>query len=287
MLNPIWIRSFLGVAQHRSFQLAGEALGIAQPTVSLHIQKLEEQLGVLLFRRARLGCEPTAEARTLLPYAQGLMRLSERAIGALNARQVRIGASSNIGIYLLPPLLKRFRMESQDDDCELLIDRNPAIADYLEHGEIDIALMEWWDERPGFDATCWRQEPIVVIVPPDHAWAGRSIVGRDELASVPLLGGEPGTGTGRLLQLYFEGSQPPEIALRLGSTEAVKQAVKAGLGISMVLAATVSAELTAGSLHGIPLNLAKPLYVVWRHTGTSHLPPPCFVTFLLTTEPAV
>lgn len=284
MLNLVWVRTFLALIEHRSFQAAAERLGVAQPTVSLHIQKLEEQLGVVLFLRARSGCTPTAAATALLPYAHGLMRLHERAITAAQRQQVRVGASSNIGIYLLPPHVRAFLAGRDPDDFDLVIDRNPVIARRLADGEVDIAVMEWWDRRPGFRAARWKSEPVVLIVPPGHAFARRLRIEKEELAGLALLGGEPGTGTGRLLEAYFgTAGAMPRVSLQLGSTEAVKQAVKAGLGISLVLAAAVTEDVRSGSLCAVPLvepALAKDLFVVWRE-DRPHTAPPAFAQHLL------
>ena len=94
----------------------------------------------------------------------------------------------------------------------------------------------------------WRSEPIVLIVPPDHPLAEDRQISKRKLAELDLLGGEPGTGTGRLLESYFaDGVSPPRIALQLGSTEAVKEAVKAGLGVSLVLRSAVAEEVRNGS----------------------------------------
>ena len=79
MLNLVWLKSFTALVQHRRFQAAAQALGIAQPTLSLHIQKLEEQLGTLLIRRSKMGCEPTKAALALMPLALSMLRLEERA----------------------------------------------------------------------------------------------------------------------------------------------------------------------------------------------------------------
>lgn len=75
MLNLVWVKTFITLVQSRGFQAAADQLGIAQPTVSQHIRKLEGQLGVLLIHRARAGCEPTREALALLPHARSLLRV--------------------------------------------------------------------------------------------------------------------------------------------------------------------------------------------------------------------
>ena len=99
-----------------------------------------------------------------------------------------------------------------------------------------------------------------------------------------MLGGEPGTGTGHLLQTYFGQGAIPTVRLQLGSTEAVKQAVAAGLGISLVLASAVPREVAAGELCAIPFAapaLAKDLYAIWPNFAAPSDHPPAFVRHLL------
>lgn len=84
---------------------------------------------------------------------------------------VRVGASSNVGIYILQPFVRRFLRDHDPELFDLVIDRNPVIAQKLDDAELDVAIMEWWDRRPGFLWKRWRSEPIVLIVPPDHPLA--------------------------------------------------------------------------------------------------------------------
>jgi DNA-binding transcriptional LysR family regulator len=284
MLNPVWLKSFIALVQHQSFQTAAENLGIAQPTLSQHIQKLEQDLDVLLIRRGRSGCEPTRAALALVPFANSILRLDKHAREAVRGAGVRIGASSNIGIYMLQPYLRAFRDDTASPDVDLVIDNNPSIARQLTIGELDIAIMEWWQPKPGFLAQDWRQEQMVLIVPPDHPCADLQCIDRDTLAEMTLLGGEPGTGTGRLLANFFGDEGPfPKVSMQLGSTEAVKQAVKVGLGISLVLEATVREEVQAGSLRAIPVSnpgLEKELMVVYPNALANHPPVSAFLSQL-------
>lgn len=277
MLNLAWVRTFLALVEHKSFQAAADQLQLAQPTVSQQLRKLEEQLGVVLLTRSRLGCEPTSAAVAFIPHAESLVRIHHRAIAAVRRGEQRIGASSNVGIYVLQPYLKSYLDGRDPASLDIAIDRNPVIAQKLVDSEVDVAVMEWWDRRPGFQWKEWRHEPLVVIVPPAHALAGRREIHKDELAMLALLGGEPGTGTGRLLDAYFGPGEPrPRVSSsQLGSTEAVKQAVKASLGISLVLRSAVAEEVASGSLRAIPLKpeLNKDIFVVWRSTDPAAVPP--------------
>lgn len=285
MLNLAWVRTFLALVEHKSFRAAAVRLQLAQPTVSQQIRKLEEQLGVLLVHRGRSGCEPTRAAIAFLPWAESLIRINERALTAVKNDCLRVGASSNVGIYLLQPEVRSYLGGRDPNGFELVIDRNPVIAHKLDGAELDMAVMEWWDGRPGFQWRLWRSEPLVLIVPPDHRLAAQAQISRGELAELELLGGEPGTGTGRLLETYFHGSNAlPRVSLQLGSTEAVKQAVKAGLGVSLVLQSAVTEEASSGSVRAIPVvqpELKKDLLVIWRDSGVRHISAPAFAMHLI------
>lgn len=284
MLNLVWLKSFVTIVDQRGFQAAASELGIAQPTLSQHLQKLEDQLGVRLINRGRTRCEPTRAALTLLPFARSLLRLEERARSSVMESRLRVGASSNIGIYMLQPHLRQYRDLELGPEVELVIDSNPAIARQLSDGELDVAVMEWWQDRPGYHATPWRNEPVVLIVPPEHPLAGRAEIDRDTLSGMRLIGGEPGTGTGRLLASFFGEQGPfPGVSMQLGSTEAVKQAVKAGLGTSLVLQSCVQEEVRNGSLVAVPVKepgLSKELMVIYPGNLDRHPPVTSFVEHL-------
>lgn len=269
MLNLEHVASFMAVVRTGNFRAAAHERSLSQATVSQHIQKLEAALSTCLIVRSHSGCVPTAAGTMLLPYAESLLRMNTRVVNLVRNPAIAIGASSNIGVYLLQPYVKSFLAATGGKDrIEFAIQPNPAIADKLERGEIDVAIMEWWSDRPGYVARQWRQEELVVIVAADHAWAKLPAVPRAWLKDAPLLGGEPGTGTGTLLMQHLG----PELrglrgVMQLGSTEAVKRWVQAGLGVSIVLYSTVAEECRAGTLRAVPLEgepIRKPLYVIWH-----------------------
>lgn len=247
-LNIAQIRAFLAIVDTKSFQGAASKLSCAQPTVSQLLRKLEEALGASLIRRGNAESVPTAAGERLLPIARGLLRAEARAREAVSNKSLAVGASSNIGIYLLPQRLAAVR-ETLSFPVDVQISSNPEIARRLESGEIDLAIMEWWDDRPGFKAVDWAQERLVFIVPKGHEWASRKKIKAKDLLGLELLGGENGSGTGSLLREAF-GPDASQIKAgrNLGSTEAVKRAVMAGLGVSIVLESSVSEEASFGSL---------------------------------------
>lgn len=283
------VRSFIAVIEAGSFRDAAQRLNLAQPTVSQHVQKLEATLGHLLIERSRTRATTTAAGLRFLPFAKALLRLSERAHAALDRGNLAIGASSNIGIYLLQPLVRAFTAAQPSiGPIEIRIGTNPETARRLEDAEVDIALMEWWDHRPGFEAAIWRREKLVVIVPPEHAWAKRRSVQKAMLLREPMIGGEPGTGTARLLQQTFGvDANSLKVGLELGSTEAVKQAVRAGLGISIALESAVGDEVRAGTLRALRVEetpIAKPLFSIFPAGLSATSPAAQFHAFLRDAE---
>lgn len=286
MIDLEQVRTFVAIVDAGSFLAAAGRLGIAQPTVSQHVRKLEQTMGHRLLERGRSQAMTTSEGARLLPFARALLRLAARAEAAMAGEDFTIGASSNIGIYLLQPIVRAFReRQPQSGSIDIRIGSNPETVRWLEDAEIDIALTEWWDDRPGFDAQIWREEPLVVIAPPDHPWARRRWIDKVMLTEELLIGGEPGTGTARLLQERLGlDAGALKAGLQLGSTEAVKQAVRAGLGVSVALGSAVRDEVAAGTLAAVRLrgaNLAKRLYSVVSREARTGCPARHFAGFLL------
>lgn len=281
------IETFLEVIATGSFHAAGRKLGLAQPTVSQHIRKLEEYMRVTLVERSAIGCRPTEAARIFLPFAESLIQLSGRALNAVTRTKIVVGASGNIGTYVLPGIIRRFEASHGGAPIELVIAPNPVVVAQLERAEIDVALLEWWDDRLGFPATLWREEPLVAIVASDHPWAGRGAISADDLKEAPILGGEPGSGTGRLLRDRLSLTAPA--VRQLASTEAVKRSVRAGLGVSIVLAASVADEVAAGHLVALDIIAPRPLTKPFWAAHRPHLPATAadrrFVEFLRTASP--
>ena len=284
MIDLACVASFLAVAETGGFRAAAQRVGLSQPAVTQHIRKLERWLRAELIDRGNAGSVLTPQGRAFLPYAEILVRTSERAQAMFEKKNIVVGASSNIGIYLLPKHLKACS-EALGLELDIVIGANPDIADRLQNLAIDVAFTEWWDERPGFVAQCWKQERLVVIVPPGHPWADRESIPAALLQNATLLGGEAGTGTGRLLrQCLGERAAGLRTGMQLGSTEAVKRAVEAGLGISIVMASAVADEQSHGRLRAIPLAdapLEKSLYITWRDHPLHENPAARFARCLL------
>lgn len=267
MLSISQLESFLAVVDAGSFQLAAERLDCSQPSVSQQLRRLEEGLGVRLVARNRSRSTLTRDGAAFLPHARSLLSSAARAHERLKARPLIIAASSNIGVYLAPRLIKSFKEIISDPPVRLQIATNRCSIDAVLSGEADLALTEISEHHAGYEWQPWRREKLVVIVSPDNPLARMRRVTKRELAEHPMIGGEPGTGTGRILREFFGADfQLLRIEMELGSTAAVKEAVKAGLGISIVLAYSVAEDLAFGSLVAIEFDeadLFKSLYTIY------------------------
>jgi DNA-binding transcriptional LysR family regulator len=253
MLNLTHARTFLSVLEHRGFRRAARSLGLSSSTIVDHIDRLEVDLGARLLVRQRGKVQPTPDGARLAPLARALVETAARARELLSGSTLRVAAASNVGVFLLPPPIASFAVAS-GVAVEPWIGTNPEVLQRLQDGMADVAAVEWWDDRPGFEATVWRRERLLVIVAPDHPWAARGSVTPAELGGEIILGGETGSGTGTVLRQAL-GALADGLNVRsgYGSTEAVKRAVRAGHGISIVLAASVVDELQSGRLRAVEL----------------------------------
>jgi DNA-binding transcriptional LysR family regulator len=248
MLNLLHAKTFLKVLDERGLRAASRSLNLAPSTVLDHIAQLEKELAARLIVRTNGSIIATAEGEVFRPLAMALVTTAEKARHLISTGPLRLAASSNIGVYLLQPYLSSFR-SADTAETELWIGSNPDVRERLKRGQADLAIVEQWFDMEGFEAHFWLPAPLTLIVSPQHPWAGRVSISPQELVQQRILGGEEATGTGKLLR-----DQLGIVADRLtvvdgfGSTEAVKRAVRANLGISIVMTASVCDEVKSGSL---------------------------------------
>ena len=284
MLNLLHARTFLAVLNERGFRAAARDLRLSPSTVLEHIRQLEEDLAAPLLVRRRGVVEPTTQGAAFAPLARAMLDAAERSRAVMKRRTLHVAASSNIGTYMLQSTLAAF--EATDPlAIDLWIGLNSDVAERLTNGVADVALMEWWIDRPDFCQHSWRREPLVVIVAPGHPWAGRSTIEPSELLNETLLGGEPGTGTNTILKREL-GQLADRLTVvgGLGNTEAVKRAVRAGRGVSLVIAAAITDEIRAGQLVALPLSgieLAKELKIILPSGLPEAAPTSRFLTYVL------
>jgi len=252
------LRMFTAVAEHMSFTRAAEALYISQPAVSKAVSELEKQLDQPLFERGAGKLRLTEAGLLLAERGRAILaieRTAEEDLRALRGLQhgvLRIGASTTIATYLLPPVIAAFLRQHPGVDLRLTIQNTLSIVSLLLDYQIDVALVEGpvADERIAQQA--WRVDELAVIAAPDHplvARAGKAGVPLALLAEEVFLVREPGSGTRQVAeQALVERGARPKHTVELGSTEAIKQVVAAGFGLAIVSKATIPDELALRKL---------------------------------------
>ncbi len=248
------IRVFQAVAKHLSFSRAAEELCISQPGVTFHIKGLERAYGPL-FERVGKRLYLTEPGRTLAGYVQRLALLEEEArvaleeLKGLQSGLLVVGASATIGIYLLPEVVGEFRKRHPGIKVSLRIGNKRHTLERLLHNELDYGLVAGPVDDPNLIAEPYLDDELMVIVAPSHRFAREPIVYPGELRRETILVREEGSGTQELMEerLAQLGVAPAD-TMQLGSTEAIKQAVAANLGVSTASRYSVEAELASGRL---------------------------------------
>jgi len=232
---------FLSVLDAGGVARAAEARRLSQPAVSEHVRGLESFFGVRLFERAGRGVRPTNAARLLEPFVrQALGLLTSAAQTAVELRGLRVGAvavgaSTTPGTYLLPAVLGRFHIAHPDIALTLRIGDTREIEQWVAAGRVELGVIGEAPVRPGIVAEPWVKDELVAIVARRHPLARRRSIRAAALASDPYISREEGSSTRGIAEQFFgELGVVLRPAMELGSTEAVREAVAAGLGVSVV-----------------------------------------------------
>jgi len=244
---------FRTVAEQLSFRKAAEELYLTQPAVSLQIKALEEELGVQVFDRAGAQITLTQAGTILLRYAKQVNSLFvqvEREIVALtgdHAGQLALGASTTIAQYVLPRLLGEFCKEHPRVHPTLISGNTEHIVDAVEKQKIELGFIEGPARSREVKSEPFLEDELVLIASTAHEWAERTSVSISDLCAAPLLMRERGSGTRRVIEMALERQgakrSAMHIVMELDSTEAIKSAVEAGLGVGFVSRWAIAKDL--------------------------------------------
>jgi DNA-binding transcriptional LysR family regulator len=278
MLNLNHLYLFFRVAEQQHFTRAAEELFISQPAVSKQVRELERSLGLALFEsNARRKVQLTPAGQTIYEYAARVFGLVENIeqvvddIKGLRQGRLAVGASTTIGIYILPPLLGRYKAAYPHIDLFLDIANNEQIQHKVITRQLELGLVEGSVSGSELSALEWQADELVLICAPNHPLqqrAAKEALTIKEVLAYPLILREAGSGTRDVLEKALTGHQLAwNLGMELGSTEAIKQVVAAGLGISFVSYNTIELEETSGRLVRLPisdLQLKRTLWLVYR-----------------------
>lgn len=277
-MNRNHLALFQAVAESGGFSRAAEKLLISQPGISLQVGELESALGLRLFERLPRGVRLTEAGELLLGYARRIAMLEADAEQALRELQglkrgrLHIGASLTIGSYLLPAALQQFKQQHPEIELSMEIANTEQIHEGIADGRWALGFTEGLTQHEELITESFAEDEMVPIAPPGHPLLAHKNVTAHMLAAEPLLLRETGSGSRAVVeQALARLSIHVRPAAALGSSEAIKAAVIAGMGLAIVSAMTIVNELKAGTLVQVPmrdLQIRRSLNTVTRRNAT-------------------
>ncbi|MAT87729.1 MAG: LysR family transcriptional regulator [Aestuariivita sp.] len=278
------LRALQAVSESGSITQAADILNLTPPAVHTQIKTLEENFGCAMFDRSGTeGFQLTAEGNALLLAQKRSNEVLSGAIREIEALRRGMAGSVKLGVvstgkYFAPSLVASIKKAHPDIEVILHVGNREKIIAALCNNAVDIAIMGRPPRHPPTNELILGDHPHLIILPPGHEMAGRTEVSPEEILSHTIITREVGSGTRILTTRYLDRIAPgvPYKTIEMDSNETIKQAVIAGLGISLISAHTVIEELRAGRLQAINGN-DFPIMRKWyllipkgqKHTGAS------------------
>lgn len=243
-MNYERLKTFIAVSEKKSFSEAAKILYVTQPTITAQIKALEEELNTKLFERTTKKVEMTQSAAILLKYAKEIVHFNDLAKKEISEIEetmygdLRIGCSLTIGEYILPVFLKNLKDMYPLINMSVEITNSNNIVINMKDQLIDVGLVETPINDPQLVVEPFLEDELILIAAP-HYFANKEItISPDLLKTTPLIMREKGSGTRAVVmeRLQAAGLSPDKlnVIMELGSTEAIKSAVAAGLGVSII-----------------------------------------------------
>ena len=295
MLDTHRLKIFISVAELKSFSRAAKELYLTQPTVSQHITTLESFLGITLLNRTGKGIFLTNEGKTLYKYAKQITALTDEALQSIELLRgkrigsLTLGASTIPGEFILPNILGNFKKDYPEINISIKIsDTKKIIHDLLEHN-IEMGVIGAKVPNSALTYTRFLEDELICAVPKGHKWWG--LKGKIEISALikePFIVRENGSGTqisvaAKLKKLGITKSDL-NVVSEVGSTTAVKQSIKSGLGISLVSERALEEELKLKTLKKIPIkdtHFTRTFYIIRNKQSSSSPLSKAFFKFLI------
>ena len=258
------LQVFHTVANLLSFTKAAESLHMTQPAVTFQVRQLEEYFNTRLFDRTHNRISLTEAGKRVNEYAARIFDLygqMENAVKELTGEVsgvLIIGASTTIAEYMLPALLGDFKAKYPDVNVRLKVSNTEGIVSMVENNVIDLGVVEASVSNKNLAVELCKKDQLVAIVPPAHELANEPSLNVKRLLDFPYICREEGSGTREVIVEYLQAaglnSHELNVIMELGSPEAIKGAVEAGIGITVLSRATLAKEIKLGTLVAIPLD---------------------------------
>lgn len=250
------LRTFREIAETHSFTKAAQRVHLTQAAVSAQIKSLEMEAGTPLFSRINRKVLLTEAGELMLKRAERMLREHDEALYELSELsqvgrgRLRIGTASTMASnYPLPSILAELKRDYPKLQLTVLRGTSAEIVEQILSNDLDLGLISLPVEASDIRTEVLRRDRLVAIVPSGHRLASQRTVSASQLAAEPLILGEEGGNTRRLIDLFFEkGGLKPEVIMKLGSMTAIKRMVELGLGVSIVPRSSSDDEITDGRL---------------------------------------
>jgi LysR family transcriptional regulator, low CO2-responsive transcriptional regulator len=248
------LRLLAAAARGGSFAAAAGACSVTPPAVSMQMHQLEMEAGLPLFERSGRGFALTEAGREVLAAAERIEAVMADCAAGLAALMSMDSGHVTVGVvstakYFAPRMLAAFARAHPGIDIELVVGNREETIAAFKAGRFDVAIMGRPPEGMEVEHAPIGEHPHVIIAPPQHPLAKRRAIQPAELAGETILMREPGSGTRILTERFLAKAKiAPHIGMEIGSNETIKQAVMAGLGIALISAHTIAAEIEDGRL---------------------------------------
>jgi LysR family hydrogen peroxide-inducible transcriptional activator len=264
------LRYLLAVAEHGHFGRAAEACGISQPTLSVQIRRLEEELGVALFERGGKAVAPTPACDRLLGHVRAAVTEADAILSVARslrdplAGRFRLGIIPTLAPYLLPLVFAPLRAALPALEVEPWEDQTSALLERLRAHELDAALLATEADAPDLQSMPLFAEPFLAALPPDHRLAARSAVAEEELAEDILVLSDGHCLRDQALAACGRSGALGG-ALRASSLPTLLNMVAAGYGTTLIPALAAGAAQDAGIvLRPLVASTGRTVRIVWR-----------------------
>lgn len=261
------LKVFCTVAETKSFSKTSEIIHLTQPAVSLQIQAIEEKYETKLFDRSSSTVTLTPAGETLYKYAKEILALyasAEKTIGkqtGILKGCITIGAGSNIGNYILPSIITEFKSVHPKVKIYLIVGNTKRVIELLGAGNINLGLVEGDAVKQKMITKKLLSDELSLIVSPEHSWVKKREVSIADLIKEPFILREAGSGTRQMIEKILGRHgvtiNDMKISSILGSTEAIKDAVENGLGVSIISRWAARKESKYGTLKLLNLKEEK------------------------------
>ena len=269
------LRIFVAVAEREHVTRAAEALNLTPSATSAAIAALEARHAARLFDRVGRGIVLTQAGRLFLPEARAVLARASAAekvladLAGLAHGSLALAGSQTAGNYWLPALIARFRARYPGIAVSLVIGNTDFVAACVREGAADLGFIEGGIDDPVLSATPVAEDEMVLVAPVTHRWTWRPPTAPEHLREGPWVLREPGSGTRAILEAHLRslGIAPGEldVTLEYPSNEAVRAAVEAGSGVTVISRRVVEEALRAGAMAQVGYPMPRRPFLALRH----------------------